>query len=136
MGTRSTIGFVNSNGAVQGIYCHWDGYPDYNGRILRDSYTTPDKIRRLMKLGDLSSLGAKIGRKHKFDQHIADTCTAYGRDRGETGTEAQLFTDEAEFLKDDRGQDYLYLFKAGKWYCWDAYTNKQIDLYSLVDEEA
>ena len=137
MGTRSTIGFVNSNGAVQGIYCHWDGYPDYNGRILRDHYRTPDRIRSLMKLGDLSSLGEKIGRKHDFmATGNAGTCTAYGRDRGEKGTEAQLYTDEAEFLKDDRGQDYTYLFKEGKWYCWDVYNKKQIDLYALVDEEA
>ena len=136
MGTRSTIGFVNSNGGVTGIYCHWDGYPEHNGRILRDHYTTPDKIRKLMKLGDLSSLGPNIGRKHDFmATGQTHKCTAYGRDRGETGTEAQLYADEAEFLKDDRGQDYTYLFKAGKWYCWD-YKNKQIDLYAMVDELA
>ena len=135
MGTRSTIGFVNSNGGVTGIYCHWDGYPEHNGRILRDHYTTPDKIRKLMKLGDLSSLGASIGRKHDFmATNMHHQCTAYGRDRGETGTEAQLYADEAEFLADDRGQDFTYLFKEGKWYCWDAYSNKAIDLYAMVDE--
>lgn len=137
MGTRSTIGMVNSNGGVVGIYCHWDGYPEHNGRILIEHYRTPDRIRSLLKLGDLSSLGPKIGRKHKFDQYIEGVCTAYGRDRGEKNTEATLFVDEAEFLKDDRGQDFTYLFKEGKWYCWDAYTNKQIDLYALpVDERA
>jgi hypothetical protein len=137
MGTRSTIGLVNSNGGVTGIYCHWDGYPEHNGRILRDSYKTIAKINKLMKLGDLSSLGAEIGKKHDFmATNMHHQCTAYGRDRGETGIEAQLFTDENEFLQDNRGQDYTYLFKDGKWYCWEAYTYKLIDLYSMVDEEA
>ena len=136
MGTRSTIGFVNSNGAVQGIYCHWDGYPEYNGQILRDHYKTQDRVRKLMNLGDLSSLGKNIGRKHDFmATGNVGICTAYGRDRGETGTEAQLYADEAEFLKDDRGQDYSYLFKDGKWYCWDC-AGKSIDLYAMVDELA
>ena len=136
MGTRSTIGFVNSNGGVQGIYCHWDGYPEYNGQILRDHYKTADRVRKLMNLGDLSSLGEKIGKKHDF-MNNGDTkyCTAYGRDRGETGCEAQLYANEREFLRDDRGQDYSYLFKDGKWYCWD-YAGKSIDLYAMVDELA
>jgi hypothetical protein len=136
MGTRSTIGFANSNGAVQGIYCHWDGYPEYNGQILRDHYKTADRVLKLIKLGDLSSLGPKIGKKHDF-MNKGDTgwCTAYGRDRGETGCEAQMYTDEAEFLQDDRGQDYTYLFKDGTWYCWDC-AGKSIDLYAMVDELA
>lgn len=137
MGTRSTIGFVNSNGGVTGIYCHWDGYPEHNGRILRDHYNTPAKIRKLMKLGDLSSLGAEIGTKHDFmETGNSHQCTAYGRDRGEKGTEAQLYANEAEFIEDDRGQCYTYLFKDGRWECRDAYTNKTIDLYAMVDEAA
>lgn len=146
MGTRSMIGIENSNGAVTGIYCHWDGYPEHNGKILRDHYTTVTKINRLMKLGDLSSLGPEIGKKHKFDtfgmlkneslayeKRTAGWCKAYGRDRGEDGTEATLYKDVASFLADDRGQDYTYIFRKGKWECFD-YKNKSIDLYKLVEE--
>ncbi len=137
MGTRSTIGVVDEDGFVQGIYCHWDGYPEHNGRILRDHYTTPRKIMQLIKLGDLSSLGAEIGRKHNFmatDTH--NQCTAYKRDRGEKGTEAQTYKDVFEFLADDRGQDYTYLYVNGKWECRDVYNKKVIDLYAMVDELA
>lgn len=135
MGTRSMIGMVNENGAVTGIYCHWDGYPEHNGRILRDSYTTSAKVRNLLKLGDLSSLASNIGKKHNFDKPTNGWCVAYGRDRGEEGTEAQLYADKIEFLQDDRGQNYTYLFENGKWYCRD-YDGKLIDLYDTIGEAA
>ena len=34
MGTRSRIGIRNADDSVDSIYCHWDGYPDHNGRLL------------------------------------------------------------------------------------------------------
>ena len=136
MGTRSTIGVVDEDGFVQGIYCHWDGYPEYNGKILRDHYTTPAKIMKLIKLGDLSSLGPKIGRKHDFRSGDGEQCTAYKRDRGEKGTEAQTYKDIFEFLADDRGQDFTYVYVNGKWECRDVYKQQVIDLYAMVDEPA
>lgn len=135
MGTRSTIGLVNENGAVTGIYVHWDGYPEHNGRILRDSYTTPAKVRKLLKLGDLSSLAPEIGKKHNFDNPTDGWCIAYGRDRKEKNTDAQLYESVEEFLADDRGQEYTYLFNDGKWECLD-WQGKFIDLYSMEKEVA
>jgi len=130
MGTRSTIGVVDENGFVKAIYCHWDGYPEHNGRILRDHYNTPSKILKLIKLGDLSSLGPEIGRKHAFspfevpeaeraayEARTENWCTAYGRDRGEKETKAQKYKDIFEFIGDDRGQDYSYVYVNGKWEC-------------------
>jgi len=130
MGTRSLIGVMDENGFVKGIYCHWDGYPEHNGRILRDHYTTPSKILKLIALGDLSVLGSEIGRKHAFSQfevpeaeraayevRTENWCKAYGRDRGETCTKAQKYKDIFEFIGDDRGQDYTYVYVNGKWEC-------------------
>lgn len=57
MSTRSIICKKNSDGTYTGIYCHWDGYVENNGRILNDNYTTEESIDRLLALGDLSSLG-------------------------------------------------------------------------------
>ncbi len=140
MGTRSTIGYVDENGFVKAIYCHWDGYPEHNGRILRDHYRTPDKIVKLIALGDLSSLGPEIGRKHAFspfevpeaeraayEARTENWCTAYGRDRGETGTKAQKFKDIFEFLADDRGQDFTYVYVNGKWECRN-YGKRLVDI--------
>ena len=67
MATRSTIALEYADGTVDQIYCHWDGYLDNNGNILREHYMDPFKVQRLMDLGDLSSLGPNIGAKHDFD---------------------------------------------------------------------
>lgn len=120
MGTRSTIAICNDNGTVTGIYCHWDGYLSHNGRILQDFYTTEAAVRELIALGDLSSLGANIGEQHDFNNApyadtIAETvCTAYGRDRGETGVEAATFDSWVKLLE-QMGQEYDYLFENGAW---------------------
>lgn len=113
MGTRSRIGIKNGDGTVTSIYCHWDGYPSHNGKILFENYDTPEKIYALMELGDLSSLGEELGEKHGFDDHPDGVCTAYGRDRGETETEARIADDEAQFWR--QGEEYNYLFSDGTW---------------------
>lgn len=119
MGTRSTIAIQNADGTVTGIYCHWDGYLSHNGYILKEFYTDEAKVRELIALGDLSSLGAEIGEKHPFDERVdaetyAETrCTAYGRDRGEKDVDAKT-CDSWTALLDDFGQEYDYLFTPGK----------------------
>ena len=34
MATRSTIGYETADGGYVGVYCHYDGYPDYMGPAL------------------------------------------------------------------------------------------------------
>lgn len=116
MGTRSTIAIENADGTVTGIYCHWDGYPSCNGRILAENYTDEDSVRELIALGDLSSLGKTIGNKVDFNDHDAHNgqCVAYSRDRGETGVAAQTHKSWAALLE-SFGQEFNYLFKDGAW---------------------
>ena len=57
MSTRSRIIYLKENGTAEWIYCHWDGYLDYAGKILNCYYRTPDIVKKLIKLGDISSLG-------------------------------------------------------------------------------
>lgn len=114
MSTNSRIGILNEDGSVISIYCHWDGYPSHNGKILFESYNTPEKIYALMELGDLSSLGEEIGEKHDFNERPEGVCTAYGRDRDESDVEPRTYKNEQDFYAN--GQEYNYLFKDGKWH--------------------
>ena len=66
MATRSTIALEFADGTVQQVYCHWDGYLDNNGKILFENYTDAFKLRELIDLGDLSSLGSEVGVKRPF----------------------------------------------------------------------
>ena len=131
MATRSTIALEYADGTVDQIYCHWDGYLDYNGKILAEYYTDPFKLRDLIDRGDLSSLGPELGDKHDFDcPHKYGTpeyeawqeakqkvCTFYGRDRGEEGTKAKMFKDFADYKANHQFEEYEYILrKDGNWY--------------------
>ena len=113
MATRSTIG-ISHNGIIKAIFCHWDGYLDNNGKILRDYYKDSVKVNNLIALGDLSSLGKEIGEKHDFDKAPRSECNYYGRDRGEEGTEFKVFQNRSDFIN-QIGEGYNYLFENNEW---------------------
>ena len=93
MGTRSTIALEFADGTVEQVYCHWDGYLEHNGQILLKHYSDPFKLRDLIDLGDMSSLGERIGTQHAFDKAPEGECTFYLRDRKEQGCKAKKFKD-------------------------------------------
>lgn len=134
MATRSYIGVRNENEIIDYIYCHWDGYVDYNGKILIQHYTDMNKIKALMELGDLSSLGKEIGEKHNFDaakdstfRGFREWCLAYGRDRGEKNE--GIRTGDFRKLTSDRAVDYVYIFNGNSWECFDTYSGESLKLY-------
>jgi len=128
MGTRSMIAIQNPyNKTVRAVYCHWDGYLEHNGAILQKHYAASPKVNNLIALGDLSSLRAEIGVKHAFSTYDltkeeqeayeaehGNSCTYYGRDRGETGTEFKVFNTLAEAEDHYTWSDYYYCFKYTK----------------------
>jgi hypothetical protein len=130
MATRSTIGVLNSDGSVTGVYCHWDGYPEYNGVLLMENYATEEKVRELIELGSISSLGRQIGEKHPFskfelkDGEVYDEAayegwtTFYGRDRGEPDSNPTTFDSVEQFVS-EFGEEYNYLFINGTWFVND-----------------
>jgi hypothetical protein len=120
MATRSNIGIVNDDGSVTGIYCHWDGYPENNGKLLLNHYTNSERINGLMSLGNLSYLAENLysdNNSHSFRNPVDGVCVAYGRDRGETGTNSRTFDNISEFeeFAGNSWSDYQYLFNNGKW---------------------
>ena len=117
MATTSIISRCIPGGGISSIYCHYDGYPEHNGEILRNHYRTPEKIESLFALGDLSFLGEEIGFKHDFSDHIRGICKAYGRDRGETNTGAKMdYTLESLMRRAQKvGAEWVYVYIDGKW---------------------
>jgi len=118
MATRSNIGIVNQDGSITGIYCHYDGYPEYVGKILLNHYNDVGIINKLMELGDLSSLGENLyAVGHTWAAPIEGVCVAYGRDRGEKGVESRVFKSIEQYNRnaDNSGVNYQYLFEDGMW---------------------
>ena len=129
MATSSTIGIRNEDGTVTAIYCHWGGYIDYNGMILKDHYTTTDKIRELISLGSISRLGPEVGEKQDFDKPTnKNWCLVSGRDRGETDTEAKTYASIQQWQK--HGEEYDYLWDGSEWLVTGGVTKDE--LRSLV----
>ena len=138
MATRSTIGVLNSDGSVRAVYCHWDGYPEYNGKLLIENYNTEAQVRELVEMGTISSLGSKIGEQHPFskfelkeeapdfDELMAmyakseseGWTTFYGRDRGEPDATAATFNNVEQFVS-EFGEEYNYLFINDTWFVND-----------------
>ncbi len=87
----------------------------------------------MLKLGNLSVLGDKIGGKVKFDGFNStgnSQCLAYGRDRGETDYKATSF----EKLPTDL-QDWNYLFKDGEWFVSSGDDNEYVPLTLKIIKE-
>lgn len=122
MATRSFIGKKLDDDNVRFIYCHYDGNPEYNGKILLEHYDL-NNIDRLLDLGDLSSLGKRIdpiSPEHSFSNPECDTCIFYGRDRGEKYVDSKV-RDIEDYLHDidDWDIEYKYLLDSdGRWYCY------------------
>ena len=123
MGTRSTIALEFADGTVQQVYCHWDGYLENNGKILQEHYSDPFKLRQLIDLGDMSSLGERIGTQHAFDKAPEGECTFYLRDRKESGCEAKKFKDFADYKANHQYEEFEYILRAcgdkAVWYVAD-----------------
>ena len=112
MGTRSTIALEFADGIVEQVYCHWDGYLEHNGRILQEHYSNPFVLRDLIDLGDMSSLGERIGTQHAFDKAPEGECTFYLRDRKEQGCKAKKFKDFADYKANHQYEEFEYIMRA------------------------
>jgi hypothetical protein len=116
MSTRSAI-IAKIGGMYQGIYCHFDGYPEGVGAILNKHYRDAPKVSALVSHGDMSSLGERvepIGR-HSFDNPESGTCIYYGRDRGETGCETTIGAAVDSVVEKISHNGYVYVFENGEW---------------------
>jgi hypothetical protein len=136
MGTRSRIAVMHGD-KCKSVYCHWDGYLEHNGLILQEHYDSA-KANHLVALGDLSSLRQNIGEKHAFSHFDltpaereqykldhGDSCTFYGRDRGEEGFDFAVDLTFAKFFERADGccAEWYYIMQDGVWYVGNTYES-------------
>jgi hypothetical protein len=103
MSTRSWIGIVDEDENVDFIYCHFDGYPTHHLPILTNHYNTPEKIKELLRKGEMSDLKESVG-----------TCDYYC-DRGEDIKIQHDTLDNVRSRFSKSGIDYLYLYQDSGW---------------------
>lgn len=128
MSTRSYICIEQEDGSLKGIYCHHDGYLEYNGEMLITNYADREKVEKLISLGDLSTLqkniepNPKLPHSFEYDKRQKGVCIFYGRDRGEKNTEARNITYERA---KESWCEYMYVFRRdNEWYYTDLYGDE------------
>jgi len=113
MGTRSRIGIELKDQSILSVYCHYDGYPSFNGRILRDNFDTIEKVKELIDGGDMSCTWTNAGWNNET---LPETGPLYYSSRGED-CPPRLDKDMEEFFS--MGEEYSYIFRNGNWYAYD-----------------
>lgn len=161
MSTNSLIFQEQQDGTLKGIYCHYDGYLQYNGVILSESYSDPKKVAKLLELGNLSSLGegleaSEAVRLYGNYYYISEAfealsveeqerlrnedrsgkyTVAYHRDRGEELKPLKTITPEEQKNGENPFSDrYEYIYvqdKNGVWYVNSIFGNKMINGFSF-----
>jgi hypothetical protein len=116
MSTHSRIGMEQEDGSVKSIYCHFDGYPSHNGKILNESFKDHDKVKSLIDLGDISILGAEVvpTGDHTFSSPQKGVTVAYHRDRGESHNSNKDKSVSSFFASQNESFIYM-LTQEGEW---------------------
>ena len=118
MSTRSRIGLELSDGSILSVYCHYDGYPEFNGVKLQEHFNSRDAATELIDGGDMSSLWTNAGWNNEV---LPETAPLYYSPRGEDCT-PRLDANLGKYLGNN--EEYAYLFANGKWVC---YNNRRWD---------
>ena len=140
MATRSVISKIDkkvSNGEITAVYCHSDGYLNWNGKILNEHYRNENKVDELLSNGGISMLNENIGKPgidfndyKKFGS--LKQSRFYHRDRGEE-LKIQTWNDGlrsfVEEAKSSYGAEFIYMFEEvengeGIWYVYDVFGSK------------
>ena len=115
MATRSRIGIELKDGSILSAYHHWDGYPQWLGRILTTHYNSREQAAELIDGGDMSSCWSDTiwGKDRTDGQKYGPE---YYSQRGED-CPPRLDNTLQEYLSDS--EEYAYIFRDGKWVCYD-----------------
>ena len=123
MATRSRIGIELKDGSILSAYHHWDGYPEWLGRILTTHYNSKDKASELIDGGDMSSCwNDTVWGKNRTDGQKYGP--EYYSQRGEDCPprhDANLI----EYVGDGEEYAYLYTLK-GEWVCYELHETPKI----------
>ena len=115
MATRSRIGIELKDGSILSSYHHWDGYPQWLGRILNTHYNSRQQAADLIDGGDMSSCwNDTIWGEDRTDGNKYGP--EYYSARGENCPPRYDQTCE-EFLSD--GEEFSYIFTSAGWVCYD-----------------
>jgi hypothetical protein len=103
------------------VYCHYDGYLDYTGRILQEHYDST-RANLLVSMGDNSGVKETVEEMNFY------------KDRGEDDVDFRVAHSFEEFLEqvDRCCGEYYYVMRDGVWYAGCLYETAGLIKNGLV----
>ena len=133
MATRARIGIELKNGSVLSVYHHWDGYPEWLGRILKTHYNTRALAAELIDGGDMSCCWTdEKFRTAEGVENKVEYGPQYYSERGED-CPPRLDADLCEYLLSVNAEEYHYLFRNGEWVCYNMNCYVESKLPEIVE---
>jgi len=128
MSTRSRIGLELSDGSVISSYCHFDGYPGFNGVKLVEHFNTKEKVQELVDLGDISCIWTNAGWNNET---LPETGPLPYSARGED-CPPRLDANKYDYLAD--GEEYAYIFTQNdEWVCYNRHQFEENTMPTVVE---
>jgi len=120
MGTRSRVAVMHGD-VCKSVYCHYDGYLDYTGRILFEHYDST-RANDLVSRGDNSGVKETVAEMNFYSE------------RGETDVDWAVATTFEQFLDqvEGCGCEYYYVLRDGVWYAGCVYETQGLIKGGLV----
>ena len=112
MATRSRIGIELSDGSILSAYHHWDGYPEWLGRILKTHYNSYEKASELIDGGDMSVCWNDNKEPEYYSERGEDCPPRHDKNL-------------KEYLSE--GEEYAYLYTNNEWICYDMHQFKEME---------
>ncbi len=120
MGTRSRVAVMHGD-VCKSVYCHYDGYLDYTGKILQEHYDST-RANALIARGDNSGVKETVEEMNFY------------ADRGEEDVSWQVAHTFEEFLEQVNNccGEYYYVMRDGIWYAGAVYNTPGLMKNGLV----
>lgn len=136
MATRSRIGIQLADESILSAYHHWDGGPEWLGRILKTHYNSYEKASALIDGGDMSSCWTEdrwtVDRWGAYPTKAQEYGPQYYSSRGEN-CPPRLDADLCEYLLPDGSEEYAYIFRNGEWVCYHMHQFEDDKLPEIVE---
>jgi hypothetical protein len=145
MSTRSRIGIEMPNHSVVSVYCHWDGYPDFNGKYLVKYYQNREDVKELIDGGSMSCLRTRStwnngsSLKDENGEYIFDS-EGFMMQENDRDPQPLYYTERGEELYIEHtsfnefvsgklgGEEYAYLFDLnGNWKAYKMGYNAPVE---------
>ena len=68
MATRALIGYLDDSKKLTTTYNHYDGYPEYLGKVLKEHYSGEDKAKEVASVGYITSIDEDGKINSKFNE--------------------------------------------------------------------